>query len=461
MEEIMHIIIVGCGKVGRTLAEQLQEENIDLYLIDTVEKTINDITEDIDAMGIVGNGASINTLMEAGINTADILIAVTASDELNLLCCLIAQKTGRCHTIARVRNPVYSQEIGFIKEKLGISMIINPELAAASEISRLLRFPAAIKIDPFSRGRVELLKFKVLPEFGLDGMPVSKITEKYRCDVLFCAIENKNELSIPGGDHLVHNGDFVSIIATPQNAALFFKKIGLKTHQVRNALIIGGGTISYYLAKALSDSRIPFKIIEQDSQRCEFLSEQLPSATIINGDGTDRSLLIEEGLETVESFVSLTNLDEENIFLSLFAKTVTKAKLIAKVNRLPYTDIIDDLDIGSVIYPKYITADSILRYVRAMQNTIGSNVETLYHILDNQAEALEFAIHDYSPVVGVPLSDLKLKHNLLVCCLARSGKIRIPRGQDTIQIGDNVIIVTTHKGLRDICDILEKYGVRL
>ena len=456
MEEIMHIIIVGCGKVGRTLAEQLQEENIDLYLIDTVEKTINDITEDIDAMGIVGNGASINTLMEAGINTADILIAVTASDELNLLCCLIAQKTGRCHTIARVRNPVYSQEIGFIKEKLGISMIINPELAAASEISRLLRFPAAIKIDPFSRGRVELLKFKVLPEFGLDGMPVSKITEKYRCDVLFCAIENKNELSIPGGDHLVHNGDFVSIIATPQNAALFFKKIGLKTHQVRNALIIGGGTISYYLAKALSDSRIPFKIIEQDSQRCEFLSEQLPSATIINGDGTDRSLLIEEGLETVESFVSLTNLDEENIFLSLFAKTVTKANLIAKVNRLPYTDIIDDLDIGSVIYPKYITADSILRYVRAMQNTIGSNVETLYHILDNQAEALEFAIHDYSPVVGVPLSDLKLKHNLLVCCLARSGKIRIPRGQDTIQIGDNVIIVTTHKGLRDICDILEK-----
>lgn len=456
MEETMHIIIVGCGKVGRTLAEQLQEENIDLYLIDTVEKTINDITEDIDAMGIVGNGASINTLMEAGINTADILIAVTASDELNLLCCLIAQKTGHCHTIARVRNPIYSQEIGFIKEKLGISMIINPELAAAREISRLLRFPAAIKIDPFSRGRVELLKFKVLPEFGLDGMSVSKITEKYRCDILFCAIENKNELSIPGGDHIVHNGDFVSIIAAPQNTALFFKKIGLKTHQVRNTLIIGGGTISYYLAKALSDSRIAFKIIEQNPQRCEFLSEQLPAATIINGDGTDRSLLIEEGLETVESFVSLTNLDEENIFLSLFAKTVTEAKLIAKVNRLPYTDIIDDLDIGSVIYPKYITADSILRYVRAMQNTIGSNVETLYHILDNQAEALEFAIHDYSPVVGVPLSDLKLKQNLLVCCLARGGKIRIPRGQDTIQIGDNVIIVTTHKGLRDICDILEK-----
>ena len=450
----MHIIIVGCGKVGRTLAEQLQEEDIDLTVIDTVEKTVNDVTEGIDAMGIVGNGASINTLMEAGINTADILIAVTASDELNLLCCLIAQKTGSCQTIARVRNPIYSQEIGFIKEKLGISMIINPEYAAAQEISRLLRFPAAIKIDPFSKGKVELLKFKVLPEFGLDGMSISRITEKFRCDILFCAVENKEHLSIPGGNHVIHNGDFVSIIATPQNTALFFKKIGLKTNQVKNCLIIGGGTISYYLAKALSDARISVKIIEQKTERCEFLSDLLPDTTIINGDGTDRALLLEEGLETAESFVTLTNFDEENIFLSLFAKNISNAKLVAKVNRLPYMDVIDQLDLGSVIYPKYITSDSILRYVRAMQNTIGSNVETLYHILDNQAEALEFAIHDTSPVVGVPLADLNLKKNLLVCCLIRDGQIRIPRGQDCIQIGDNVIIATTHKGLNDICDIL-------
>ena len=366
----MHIIIVGCGKVGRTLAEQLQEEEIDLTLIDTVEKTINDVTEDIDAMGIVGNGASINTLMEAGISTADILIAVTASDELNLLCCLIAQKTGSCQTIARVRNPIYSQEIGFIKEKLGISMIINPEYAAAQEISRLLRFPAAIKIDPFSRGKVELLKFKVLPEFHLDSMSISRITEKFRCDILFCAVENKDELTIPGGDYIIHDGDFVSIIATPQNTALFFKKIGFRTNQVKNALIIGGGTISYYLAKTLIDTRIHVKIIEKDPNRCEFLSDLLPDATIINGDGTDRALLLEEGLETAESFVTLTNFDEENIFLSLFAKKSSNAKVVAKVNRLPYTDVIDDLDLGSVIYPKYITSDSILRYVRAMQNTM-------------------------------------------------------------------------------------------
>ena len=327
----MHIIIVGCGKVGRTLAEQLQEEEIDLTLIDTVEKTVNDVTEDIDAMGIVGNGASINTLMEAGISTADILIAVTASDELNLLCCLIAQKTGSCQTIARVRKPIYSQEIGFIKEKLGISMIINPEYAAAQEISRLLRFPAAIKIDPFSRGKVELLKFKVLPEFGLNGMSISRITEKFRCDILFCAVENREELTIPGGDYVIHDGDFVSIIATPQNTALFFKKIGFRTNQVKNALIIGGGTISYYLAKTLIDTRIHVKIIEKDPARCEFLSDQLPEATIINGDGTDRALLLEEGLETAESFVTLTNLDEENIFLSLFAKKSSGAKVVAKV----------------------------------------------------------------------------------------------------------------------------------
>ena len=407
-------------------------------------------------MGIVGNGASINTLIEAGIETADILIAVTASDELNLLCCLIAQKTGHCQTIARVRNPIYSKEIGFIKKRLGVSMIINPELAAAQEISRLLRFPSAIKIDTFARGRVEMLKFKVMPEFGLDGMSISRITETFRCDILFCAIENKNSVSIPGGDHIIHDGDLVSILATPQNAASFFSKIGLKTNQVKNTIMVGGGTISFYLALALLDMKIDVKIIEKDKQRCEVLSDLLPNATIINGDGTDRSLLLEEGLPQAESFISLTNMDEENVFLALFAKTISSAKLVAKVNRLAFDDVIDNLDIGSVIYPKYITADYILQYVRAMQNSIGSNVETLYHILDNQAEALEFAIHENSPVIGIPLSDLNLKKNLLVCCLIRHGKVRIPRGQDTIQVGDTVIIVTTNKGLRDIRDILEK-----
>ena len=232
-EEIMQVIIVGCGKVGRNLAEQLQAEDIDITLVDVIADKINDLCENIDAMGIVGNGASINTLMEAGVDTADILIAVTASDELNLLCCLIAQKANHCQTIARVRNPIYEKEIGFIKERLGVTMIINPEFAAAQEISRLLRFPSAIKIDTFARGRVELLKFKVLPEFKLDGMSVSQISDAFRSDILVCAIESRDNVSIPGGNHIIHDGDMVSILASPLNAAAFFRKIGLKTNQVK------------------------------------------------------------------------------------------------------------------------------------------------------------------------------------------------------------------------------------
>lgn len=453
----MQIIIVGCGKVGRTLAEQLQEEDTDITLIDINPDRINEITDEVDAMGVVGNGASINTLMEAGIENADILIAVTVSDEMNLLCCLIAQKTGHCHTIARVRNPIYSKEIGFIKERLGVTMIINPELAAAQEISKLLRFPSAIKIDTFARGKVELLKFKVMPEFELDGKSIQQITEHFRCDILFCAIEGKDYTTIPGGTNVIRNGDVISILATPQNAAAFFKKIGLKTHQVKNTVIVGGGTISYYLAQALLAMKIKVKVIEKDKNRCEFLSEELTDATIINGDGTDRSLLLEEGLESAESFVTLTNMDEENIFLSLFAEQQTEGlKTVTKVNRVAYTEIIDRLDIGSVIYPKYITADYILQYVRAMQNSIGSNVETLYQILDNKAEALEFAVHETSGVTNIPLSELNLKKNLLIGCISRGGNTWIPRGGDRIQVGDRVIVVTTQLGLNDLKDILRK-----
>ena len=454
---IMRVMIVGCGKVGSTIAEQLQEEeNIDLTLIDIREEKLQELGDEVDALAITGNGASINTLQEAGIKDTDVLIAVTGSDELNLLCCLIAQKASTTHTIARVRNPIYSKEIPFFKERLGVSVFINPEYAAALEISRILRFPSAMKIDTFARGRVELIKFKVEPEFGLNGLSLSRISEKYHFDMLFCAVENGSSITIPNGDTVIHDGDLVSIVTTPKIAAEFFKRIGLKTTQVRDAMLIGGGTISYYLARMLLDMKIGVKIIEKDKARCETLCELLPKATIIWGDGTDRALLMEEGLRTAEAVVCLTNMDEENIFLSLSARKVSQAKLVAKVNRLTYNDVIDDLDLDSVVYPKYITADYILQYVRATQNSIGSNVETLYHILDNRAEALEFRIREKSAVVGVPLAQLKLKKDLLVACINRKGEIRIPRGQDTIQIEDTVIIVTTDRGLRDITDILER-----
>ena len=450
----MKIIIVGCGKVGSTLAEELCEEDHELILIDKNPQKIQQLSENFDVMGMCGNGSSIHVLSEAGVEDADILIAVTGSDELNLLCCLIAKKVSNCHTIARVRNPVYHRELHFIRKRLGISMIINPELAAATEISRLLRFPSAIKLDTFAKGRVELLKFKLLPEFGLGGMTVAEIMDKLRCDVLICGVERGEEVYIPSGNFVLRDLDFVSIMATPKNSALFFKKIGVHTHQVKNALIVGGGTLGYYLACLLSDMRIRVSLIELSRERCEEISELLPSVTVICGDGTDKNLLLEEGLAKAESFVTLTNMDEENILLSLFAKKISQAKIITKVNRIAFDDIVDGLDLGSVIHPKYITADYILQYVRAMGDSLSSNVETLYHILDGQAEALEFAVREHSAVTGVPLMELKLKDNLLIASINRNGVVNIPRGQDIIQPGDTVVVVTTERGLNDLTDIL-------
>lgn len=452
----MKIIIVGCGKIGTTLAEQLSSEHHDLVVIDTNPQKIQQLSESIDVMGIVDNGASINVLSDAGIEDAHLLIAVTGSDELNLLCCVIAKKVSKCHTIARVRNPLYNKERNFIRKSLGITMIINPELASAIEISRLLRFPSAIELDTFAKGRVELLKFKLLPEFRLSGMSVMEIVDKLRCNVLICGVERGEEVFIPSGDFILQDNDLISIMASPKNSASFFKKVGIHTHQVKNALIVGGGTLGYYLAALLIDLKIKVRIVENNQERCQQLSELLPEATVICGDGTDKKLLLQEGLTQTESFITLTNMDEENIFLSLFAKKNSKAKLITKVNRIAFDDIIDVLDIGSVIYPKYITADYILQYVRAMENSLSSNVETLYHILDNQAEALEFSVKEASSVTDIPLSQLNLKENLLIACINRNGSIQIPRGQDTIQVGDTVIIVTSVKGLRDLKDILKK-----
>lgn len=285
----MKIIIIGCGKVGSTLAEDLCNEDHELVVIDKDPQKIQQLSESIDVMGLCGNGSSIQILSEAGVKDADILIAVTGSDELNLLCCLIAKKVSDCHTIARVRNPVYNKEIHFIKKRLGISMIINPELAAAMEISKLLRFPSAIKLDTFSKGRVELLKFKLLPEFRLGGMTVAAIMDKLRCDVLICGVERGEDVFIPDGTFVLQDLDLVSIVATPKNSSLFFKKIGVHTHQVKNALIVGGGTLGYYLAALLSDMKIKVSLIEIKRERCEELSELLPPLTIICGDGTDKN----------------------------------------------------------------------------------------------------------------------------------------------------------------------------
>ena len=453
----MNIIIAGCGKVGRALAEQLSREKHDITVIDRKPEAIQQITNIADVRGVVGNGASFEIQMDAGIDTADLMIAVTDADEVNLLCCLIAKKAGGCQTIARVRNPVYHHEIHHIKDELGLSMVINPEWAAAMEMARLLRFPSAIDIDTFANGRIELLRFQLEEQNPLCNNKIKDLHMLSRCEVLICIVERGNEVLIPSGEVELKAGDMISVVASPVNASRFFKTIGIETNQVKNTMIIGGGKISFYLAKRLLEMGIQVKIIEKDRDACERLCEILPKATIINGDGTDRELLAEEGLAKAEGFAALTNMDEENVMLALYAKSMSKAKKITKVNRNTFDTIISSLNIGSLIYPKHITSETILQYVRAMQNSIGSNVETLYRLVDGNAEALEFVIKGKSEVTDIPLQELQLKPHILVCAINRKGKIIIPKGQDCIQEGDSVVIITTDCGAyKDIRDIMKK-----
>jgi trk system potassium uptake protein TrkA len=450
----MKIIIVGCGKVGSTLAEQLDHEGHDIILIDHKASAIHNITDTLDVLGIVGNGASYHVQMAAGIETADLLIAVTGSDELNLLCCLIAKKAGDCHTVARVRSPHYNDEIEFIKEGMGLSMIINPEQETAMDISRFIRIPSAIKIDTFAKGKVELLKFQIPKESILNNLSIKNIPLQLRCKVLVCAVERADKVFIPAGDFILQSCDKVSIIATPKNATEFFHRIGITSNPIKNVMLVGGGNIAVYLAHKFIGLGVTVKIIEQIRERCEELSDMLPEALIINANASDHNLLLEEGIENMDAFASLTNLDEENILLSLYAQKRSNAKVFTKITRLTYDDIIQEMSLGTIVNPKLITADRIIQHVRAMQNPKGSNVETLYKIVGNKVEALEFRVRNNSKLVGVPLSKLETKENLLVSCINRKDKIIIPNGQDSLQVGDTVIIVTTNTGLNDLSDIL-------
>ena len=452
----MKIIIVGLGKVGQKLTERLSYEGEhDITVIDPRRAILQDTVNSYDVMGVAGSGASMETLHEAGIGKADILIAVTGSDELNLLTCLIARKLNVSNTIARVRNPQYRKEVQLFQEDLGLAMIINPEFTAASEIARLLRFPSAIQIDTFAKGRVEILKFKIQSGSSLCDFKVVDIAQKLNCDILVCGVERGEEAFIPGGDFTLREGDFVSIVATIKDASHFIKKIGLKTNKVKNTMIVGGGRTAVYLATLLMKAGIDVKIIEQNPNRCEELCELLPKATIINGDGTENRLLIEEGIQSAESFVALTNIDEENVMLSLYAKTMTKGKIVTKINRITYDEVISNLGLDTIIYPKDITAEYILRFVRAKNNSIGSNIETMHDILEGKAEALEFNILKQAPIANRTIESLSLKPGILIACINRNGTIITPRGKDTILPGDTVIVVTTNKGYTDISDILK------
>ena len=450
----LNMIIVGCGKVGMTLIEQLSKEGHDITIIDKNAAKVQEMSNLYDIMGLVGNGASYSVQMEAGIENADLIIAVTASDELNLLCCTVAKQVGDCAAIARVRTPDYSKEAGYLREKLGLTMIINPELEASLETARILYLPTALEVNSFAHGQAEIVKFKIPEGNLLDGMTIATLGKSITNEILICAIEREGEVYIPGGNFQMAKNDIVSFVAPRRHIRSFLKKIGFKTKQVKDAMIVGGGKASYYLAKQLIAMGIDVKIIEQNKERCEELSILLPEAIIINGDGTDEEVLREEGIEYAQAFIPLTDIDEENIMLTLHAKQVSNAKLITKINRSTFKNVISKLDLGSVIYPRYITSEAIIAYVRAKKNSTNSNIETLYHMFDNRAEAIEFRVDEPSSVTGIPLKDLMLKNDLLVSFIYRNGKVQIPSGLDTIEVGDTVMIVTTHTGLDNIQDII-------
>ena len=451
----LNIIIVGCGNVGKALIEQLSKEGHDITIVDSNPVKIQEITNQYDIIGLAGNGASYSVQMEAGINEADLIIAVTGSDELNLLCCTIATQVGKCSAIARVRTPDYSKESGYLRNKLGLAMIINPELEAAREMTHILCLPTALEVYPFAHNQAEIIKYKIPGGSRMAGVAISQLGKISEHKILICAVERDGEVYIPSGNFVLQAEDVISFVAPNKTARAFLESIGTNTNKVKNAMIIGGGNVGYYLAENLIRRGISVKIIESDKERCEELAVLLPKAVVINGDGTDRELLKEEGIDYVESFIPLTGLDEINIILTLYAKQSSNAKVITKINRLNFSGVVDSLDLGSIIYPRYITAEAIIAYVRAKKNSKNRNIETLYNMFNNKVEAIEFRIGNTPKLTNIPLKDLPLKPNILISLINRKGKIIIPNGLDCIQAGDTVMVVTTQLGFSDIGELLQ------
>ncbi len=451
----MEIVIIGDGKVGFKLAQQLSVENYDVVMIDNNEKKMKFAVDRLDIACVTGDGVDAEVQKQAGVPHADLVIACTSADECNMLSCLIAKRLGAKHTIARVRNPIYFNQIGLLKEDLHLSMAVNPELIVADEINRLLLFPDASKIETFVKGRVELIEFPIMKDSRLVGMSLAEMYDKLQIKVLVCAVEHGDQVLIPDGYYVVHEGDRLHIAASHREVESFFNLLGKHREKIKKVIICGGGRVAYYLTRQLCSVGMQVKIIEKDVERGEQLCELLPKATIINGDATDHDLLIEEGIEEADAFVALTGMDEENIITSLFAKSQGVDKIIAKVNEDRRARMVEDFGIDSIVSAKTATADAILSYVRARKNSQGSaNVETMYQLVDEQVEALEFIIRSETSYTGIPLKELSLKSNNLIACIARKREIIIPGGDDCIEVGDSVILVTMDKHIEDLKDIL-------
>ena len=451
----MNIVIIGDGKVGHKLAKQLSDEKYNVALIDQSERKLRDAVNELDVSCVVGDGANAEVQKEADVPGADLVIACASTDELNMLCCLLAKRLGAKQTIARVRNPVYYQQTHLFKEDLKLSMAVNPELVLAGEISRVLIFPSAAKIETFAKGRVELVEVTIGDQSPMDGISLMELYRKYQIKMLICAVQRGSDVYIPDGSFVTRRGDKINIAASHKEIEKFFKFVGAKRNKVRTVLICGGGRVAYYLSKQLLSLGMQVKIIEQSKERCMELCDLLPKATIIHGNATDHELLEEEGIGNADAFVCLTGIDEENIIMSMYAKTKNVSKIITKVNEDALQHLVDELGIESTVSAKNVTTNVIMSYVRAMKNSMGSaNVETVYQLINGRIEALEFLIREATNYTGIPLKDLTIRENHLVACIVRKRQIIIPGGNDTLEVGDSVLVVSMSQGLEDLKEIL-------
>ena len=456
----MKIIIVGDGKVGFTLAEHLSREEHDVTIIDTSDNALQKASDTLDVMCIKGNGASLTALKEAGADTADLLIAVTNLDEVNMVCCLTGKRLGAKYTIARVRNFEYTAAQGMLKMGMGIDLLINPENDTAVEISRILRFPSAANIETFYRGRVELMSFRAREEDFFIGQPLSALSRKVRdLPILFCAAERNEEVLIPDGSFVPQVGDKLYLIGAPLGLHGFFELMGRYAPKIRNVFVVGGGRITFYLAALMERMNMTVTIVERKEERCRQLSELLPHTLVINGDGTDQELLESENMAANDAFVALTDRDEDNLIISLYALQKGLKKVVAKCNRQNYTGIVQHLGLDSVISPKLITAGHILQVVRGMQNSKGSVMNALYRIAEGGAEAAEFAVNGTTRHLHTPLKDLRLKRGVLIAVIIHQGQVIIPVGSSVISSGDTVIIISRGMGILDVNDIYDESGM--
>lgn len=452
----MKIVIIGDGKVGYKLAEHLSVDNYDVVLIDNNEEKLKEAINNLDVNCFAGDGVSVDVQAEAGVPEADLVIACASTDELNMLSCLVAKRLGAKHTIARVRNPLYYHQIDLLKEDLHLSMVINPEFAVANEIARNLILPDASKVETFVKGRLELVEFPVREGNPVIGYKLADIYAKFQIKILICAIQRGSEVFIPDGEFVIEEGDKLHIAATHREIEQFFSRLGNRKRRVRNVLICGGGRVGFYLAKKLCSMGMDVKIIEQSHARCEDLCEELPRVTVIHGDATDHDLLLEEGVRDADALVALTGVDEENIIMGLFANKQGVRKIIAKVNEDSRAQMVAGLGIDSIVSSKNATVDAIFSYVRARQNSLSSaNIESMYRLVDDRVEALEFVIKEESKYTNIALKDLKTKPNNLIACIGRNRQMIIPSGSDSIQVGDTVVVITKSKKIQDITDILE------